>query len=782
MKGLTLAGWYALVLSVAILVAQLLTIGCDDAYLATVLGQPGPAGVVVKEVVTALLGLALLASGIGLFFRSRIARTAFFIVAPWASIALAAALAGILWRNEVPVTRYLVVAYALLAFSLSRGGVLKSVGAKTCGWVSRGGILLVACAAAAGLARLAIMAQAPAGTADQPEVAEALARHAPWLAVFDIILVNYAAALLAVSIPTKFEDLGRHSDLTLSWTTTWLRRIDAVIGRTFLFVVALSSTLAVLFIFFFIGRDTVPFFQIRGANLNGTLVVPLARVVSIDDLVGRLDDPLARQLVLRHYAGQQHGLTDLTRKLDPATAEQFQDDSNLTVQAVTDDLDGDALRSIVAREYSIEALAGAMPREIAREIVEQRKDRLLEKLPPEQRVSIAIYGSALHELPWFDAGDWWAAATEFFGVNNWYPSRQGDWAHIHGDLWARLEGSRWTLLDTKLGPWQRESDGTWTPPDPDTPPQMAGVEHPTNFGALAMFFGSMIVTLGSCLVAVPVGVSAAVCLSDVLPFRIRQAIKPVVEVLAAIPSVTFGFFGLVVVAPLLQQHGSTMLSVATWVVGVPVALIAITVVSDLLLDKVRGPRRIPLRAALMGVLGAAAAWGLYAAGGYFGAITITNGTNALNASVMLGIMALPTVVSVSEDALTAAGRELREGSYALGATRAETILKVIIPAARSGIFAAVILGVMRAIGETMVVWMVSGNATQIPSPWWDLTRPVRTLTATIAGDMGEAEHSVGAVRYHTYFAMAMSLLVFCLVCNLVSEWFVRRSVKQLRGG
>ncbi|HSG29866.1 MAG TPA: ABC transporter permease subunit, partial [Candidatus Krumholzibacterium sp.] len=158
-------------------------------------------------------------------------------------------------------------------------------------------------------------------------------------------------------------------------------------------------------------------------------------------------------------------------------------------------------------------------------------------------------------------------------------------------------------------------------------------------------------------------------------------------------------------------------------------------------------------------------------------LTIASGTNALNASVILGIMALPTIVSVSEDALHAVGRELREGSYALGATRAETLVKVVIPAARSGITAAVILGVMRAIGETMVVWMASGNAARIPKPWFNLLEPVRTLTATIAGDMGEADHVTGSARYHVLFAMALCLLVFAFVSNLVSEMIVRRSRK-----
>jgi len=223
------------------------------------------------------------------------------------------------------------------------------------------------------------------------------------------------------------------------------------------------------------------------------------------------------------------------------------------------------------------------------------------------------------------------------------------------------------------------------------------------------------VTAGAALVAVPLGVAAAVCLSDVLPFSVRQVVKPVVEMLAAIPSVAYGFFALVVLAPWMQTHGAD------------------------------------------------------------------SGTNALNVSIILGVMALPTVVSVSEDALQAAGRELREGSYALGATRAETLLRVIIPAASSGILAAVLLGIMRALGETMVVWMASGNAAQIPTPWYNLLQPVRTLTATIAGDMGEADHVTGSARYHVLFAMGLCLLLFCFTCNVISEQIVARQRRRLQG-
>ena len=247
---------------------------------------------------------------------------------------------------------------------------------------------------------------------------------------------------------------------------------------------------------------------------------------------------------------------------------------------------------------------------------------------------------------------------------------------------------------------------------------------PPQFGAAAIFAGSLLVTGAAVVLAVPPGVFAALCMSDILPFNVRQVLKPVIEMLAAIPSVVYGFFALTVLAPLLQDAGS-------WL-----------------------PK----------------------------GMEISSGVNALNAAVILGIMALPTIVSVSEDALQAAGRELREGSYALGATRAETLVKVVLPAAISGVFSAVLLGVMRALGETMVVWMASGNAAQIPKPWYNLLQPVRTLTATIAGDMGEADQMTGSAHYHVLFAMGLCLLVISFICNLLGEWIVTRQRKRLRGG
>jgi len=305
--------------------------------------------------------------------------------------------------------------------------------------------------------------------------------------------------------------------------------------------------------------------------------------------------------------------------------------------------------------------------------------------------------------------------------------------------------------------------------------------NPSQFGALAIFFGTAIVTVGAILVSVPLGVSAAICLSDVLPFSYRQIIKPVIEILAAIPSVAYGFFALVVLAPLMQNSGGKVLATVNWVISLPFSLLISVILSDIIVDKFNTKKHKQIKIILTVFLELLFLIIIYVISGKLLSVTIASGTNALNVSVILGIMALPTVVSVSEDALQAVGRDLREGSYALGATRAETLTKVIIPAASSGILAAVILGMMRAIGETMVVWMASGNAAQIPTPWYNVLEPVRTLTATIAGDMGEADHVTGSARYHVLFAMALCLLIFSFLSNLISEWIVVRARKKLKG-
>jgi phosphate transport system permease protein len=300
---------------------------------------------------------------------------------------------------------------------------------------------------------------------------------------------------------------------------------------------------------------------------------------------------------------------------------------------------------------------------------------------------------------------------------------------------------------------------------------------PAEFGALSIFVGSALVTLGASIIAVPLGILAALCLSDILPFSVRQVAKPIIEMLAAIPSVVFGFFALVVFAPLLQTHGGSVITAGAWMVFGPIGIVAVAVASDVAASRFPERARPAVRGGAIALFGGVVLLALLAISGALGRVTVSTGTNALNVSVILGIMALPTIVSVSEDALNSVGRELREGSYALGATRAETLIRIIVPAAKSGIVAAVILGVMRAVGETMVVWMASGNAARIPSPWFNFLEPVRTLTATIAGDMGEADQVTGSARYHVLFAMALCLLAFAFIMNLVSEYAIRRSRK-----
>jgi phosphate transport system permease protein len=233
---------------------------------------------------------------------------------------------------------------------------------------------------------------------------------------------------------------------------------------------------------------------------------------------------------------------------------------------------------------------------------------------------------------------------------------------------------------------------------------------PPVFGAVTLVAGSLYVSAGALVFAVPLGLLAAVFLSDIVSWKVRNIVKPVIEILAAIPSVAYGFFAVLVLAPWVQRE-----------------------------------------------------------------LGFTTGTNALNASLILAVMALPTIVSVAEDSISALGPELREASYSLGATRLETIVRTVLPAAHSGIIAAVVLGLMRAIGETMVVWMASGKATQIPHPWWDLSQSVRTMTASIAGEMGEADS--GSMHRSALFTVGVLLLIMTFLLNVVSEYFLAQAKK-----
>ena len=227
---------------------------------------------------------------------------------------------------------------------------------------------------------------------------------------------------------------------------------------------------------------------------------------------------------------------------------------------------------------------------------------------------------------------------------------------------------------------------------------------PPDFGIFPLIIASLSVTILSSLISIPLGVMTAIYLAEIASFRVRELVKPVVELLAALPSVVIGFFGMVIVAPLLQ---------------------------DL--------------------------WGL------------PTGLNLFNASLMLAFMSIPTICSLSEDAIFSVPHELKEASLALGATHWETIWRVIIPAAISGICTAVILGMSRAIGETMVVLMVAGGATMIPGSIFD---PVRPMPASIAAEMAEAPFR--GEHYYALFATGIVLFLFALAFNMVADYISNR--------
>ena len=230
------------------------------------------------------------------------------------------------------------------------------------------------------------------------------------------------------------------------------------------------------------------------------------------------------------------------------------------------------------------------------------------------------------------------------------------------------------------------------------------ISAPAGFGLVPLLAGSLMVTLGSVIIAVPLGVAAAIYLAEVARPSIREAIKPVVEMLAAIPSVVLGFIGLLVLAPYIKN----------------------------LLD-------------------------------------LPTGLTAMTGSIMLAFMALPTIISISEDAVSSVPRDYREASLALGATRWQTISRIMIPVALSGITAAVMLGIGRVIGETMTVLMVTGNAALIPH---SITQPVRTMTATIAAEMGETVQY--SEHYYALFSIGAVLFVLTFAVNFTAEIVLHR--------
>lgn len=223
--------------------------------------------------------------------------------------------------------------------------------------------------------------------------------------------------------------------------------------------------------------------------------------------------------------------------------------------------------------------------------------------------------------------------------------------------------------------------------------------HPTagSYGIALMIVGSAAVTLGALSLGVPLGLACAIVLGEMAPLRLRQCLKPAIEILAGIPSVVYGFMGIVVVLPWIRRQ-------------------------------LGGP-----------------------------------GASGLAAALILGIMILPTIIAISLDALQAVPRSYREGSLALGATQWQTIRRVVLPGARSGIVAAVILGMGRAVGETMAVVMVAGNAVQLPRSPLD---PVRTLTANLALEMGYATGQHRAALFATAIVLFLVIIVLNGIAGL----------------
>jgi len=246
-------------------------------------------------------------------------------------------------------------------------------------------------------------------------------------------------------------------------------------------------------------------------------------------------------------------------------------------------------------------------------------------------------------------------------------------------------------------PWQFLFGTKWYP-----------VSEPPTFGILPFFVSTLMITLVATAAAVPIGVGCAAYLSEVAPPRVREIVKPIIELLAGIPSVMMGFIGLMLLSPLVQSI-----------------------------------------------------------------FHLNTGLCGLTAAIMLSLMSLPIIVSVSEDALHAVPKEFKEASYALGATKWETIRHVCVPAALSGVAAAIMLGVGRAIGETMTVLMVAGGALAVPlSP----TDPMTTMTSAIASGIGNAVR--GGLQYQALFAIGLILFVMTLAVNLIAERVLERQKRK----
>lgn len=235
------------------------------------------------------------------------------------------------------------------------------------------------------------------------------------------------------------------------------------------------------------------------------------------------------------------------------------------------------------------------------------------------------------------------------------------------------------------------------------------------FGLMPLLVGTFLVTIGAVIIAVPLGVVSAIYLGELAPQWLREILKPLIEVLAGIPSIVLGFLGWVALAPLIQNMGAD------------------------------------------------------------------TGLTAFTGSLLLAYMALPTIISISEDALYAVPKEYRDGALAIGATQWQVIWRVVLPAARSGLVIAVMLGIGRVIGETMGVLLVTGNAANMPplGPGI-LFNPVRTMTATIAAEMGEVAQ--GSLHYSVLFAIGLILFLITFVVNWLAARLVGVSGARTKAG
>lgn len=224
------------------------------------------------------------------------------------------------------------------------------------------------------------------------------------------------------------------------------------------------------------------------------------------------------------------------------------------------------------------------------------------------------------------------------------------------------------------------------------------------FGFLPLLTGSLLVTFGAIVIAIPLGIGSAIYIGELAPRAVREILKPIIEVLATIPSVVIGFIGIKLLAPIIK---------------------------DL--------------------------------------FNLSIGLTALAGSVMLAFMSLPTIISISEDAINAVPNRYRHASVALGATKWETTYKTVIPSASSGIAAAVMLGLGRIVGETMTVLMITGNSPRIVFSW---LQPVRTITATIAAEMGGTVQ--GGLHYSSLFAIGLILFLITFLINFISDRFINK--------